>query len=143
MPYFKNNFWNNANPLSKYSEKLNKLIPDSGSVEQPKKNKALEKFRKAQNCYYDLYNNGLGNRASEFRSVFGIASSQFKYAKPYFVNNILHHVPTYRQSMFESTEVAMNGIVIKAIHEQLPDLYNEAVEALKDYRPEYEQPETA
>ena len=33
--------------------------------------KQLEKFRKAQNLLYDLFNNALGNRRTEFRNFFG------------------------------------------------------------------------
>jgi hypothetical protein len=68
-------YWNNAGKYEALYEKLNALIPSSGSVVEPKKNKALEKMRKAANCYYDLFNNGLCNRAAEFRQVFGFGGT--------------------------------------------------------------------
>ena len=41
-------------------DKLNELLPFEGRVEYSQsKNKNLEKFRKAQNAMYDLFNNGL------------------------------------------------------------------------------------
>lgn len=50
---------------------LNELIPLSGKVTQGRSvNKKLEHFRVAQNLVYDLYNNGLGNRYSQFVGFF-------------------------------------------------------------------------
>ena len=34
-------------------------------------NKNLEKFRRAQNAAYDLFNNGLGNKRSLFQNIYG------------------------------------------------------------------------
>lgn len=66
---------------------LIKLIPVQGEVLEPRKNRALEKLRKAANCYYDLFNNGLINRAPEFRRAFGfggksIVEGRFNPADP-------------------------------------------------------------
>ena len=55
-------------------EKLNDLVPLPGRCEFPQsKNKHLDRFRRAQNLLYDLFNNGLGNRRQEFRKFFGYA----------------------------------------------------------------------
>ena len=71
-------------------EKLDELVPFSGKVPHSRsKNKALEKFRVASNLAYDLFNNGLGNRRSQFQGFFGWApytrggmtSSQFEEAE--------------------------------------------------------------
>lgn len=75
-------YWNSRGRYQRKADKLYALIPAKGEVPNPRKNPALEKFRKASNAYYDLYNNGLWNRAKEFRSVFGfggtfIAKSRF------------------------------------------------------------------
>lgn len=61
-----------VNPGFKHlADKLNELLPLQGKCENPRsKNKNLEKFRKAQNCLYDLFNNALCNRRSEFRQMF-------------------------------------------------------------------------
>lgn len=52
-----NTFWDGDSDLQDVADALATLIPPTGAVENPKKNKALEKFRRATNCYYDLYNN--------------------------------------------------------------------------------------
>ena len=53
-------------------DKLNNLLPIEGRVEYSQsKNKNLEKFRKAQNAMYDLFNNGLCNKRSLFQNIYG------------------------------------------------------------------------
>lgn len=88
---------------------LEERIPDHGQVEQPRKNRHLEKLRKAINCYYDLYNNGLFNHATQFRKVFGIPSSQYK----------LWGCGEYVQSLYEKTEAKMDELILLAAMEQL------------------------
>ena len=80
-----------VNPgFAKLQEKLDELIPLEGKVPHSRsKNKALEKFRVASNLAYDLFNNGLGNRRSQFQGFFGWApytrggmtNSQFEEAE--------------------------------------------------------------
>lgn len=66
-------YWENKGQYQSLVEELTERLPFFGPVENAKTtNKHLEKFRKAQNCYYDLYNNGLCNRAREFSNVFRI-----------------------------------------------------------------------
>lgn len=62
-------YWNQKGKYQKLYDVLQPLIPimDACPPNQP----ALDKLRRAGNCYYDLYNNGLCNRAAEFRRVFG------------------------------------------------------------------------
>jgi hypothetical protein len=64
-------YWNKTGKYQALYNTLSLLIPSEGSVPNAKDNPALEKLRKASNCYYDLFNNGLCNRATEFRKVFG------------------------------------------------------------------------
>lgn len=67
-----NTYWNGKGKHQAAADALQKLIPVEGAVPNARtKNAKLEKFRKAVNCYYDYYNNGLWNRAAEFRGVFG------------------------------------------------------------------------
>lgn len=101
-------YWNNAGKHQEQATKLNELVPTQGSVKHPKKNKALEKFRKAQNCYYDLYNNGLCNRKAEFRRVFNILSSQYIYAGGRFIDEVL----------YDKVELLMDDIIEAAAEEQ-------------------------
>lgn len=64
--------WGIRADLKDYQEQLWDLIPTSGRCEFPNsKNKALDKFRRAANLTYDLFNNGLMNRRAEFRKFFG------------------------------------------------------------------------
>jgi len=106
----KNSYWNNQGTFESAAKELNKLIPIEGSVDKPRStNKKLEKFRKACNCYHDLYNNGLGNRAQEFRQVFGIASSPYKrYGR----------FGQFMSTLYARTEAKMNTIVREAAIEQ-------------------------
>jgi len=104
----KHTYWSHNGTFQTAGDLLNKLIPEEGSVLQPRKNRALEKFRKASNAYYDLYNNGLCNRAHDFRLLFGIASSQYKGRRPM----------SFNPSLYRMTEEVMDLIVIAAAEEQ-------------------------
>ena len=105
-----NSYWNHSGKYQVVADLLEQCIPVEGPVENLKQNKMLEKFRKASNCYYDLYNNGLCNRASEFNGVFKIASSRFKCFG--------YYRQEFRPSLYERTEVAMDEIVCAAAVEQ-------------------------
>lgn len=74
-------YWNDAGKYQDLYEKLDALLPSVGAVANPTENRCLEKLRKAANCYYDLYNNGLCNRATEFRSVFGFSGTPIPKAR--------------------------------------------------------------
>jgi len=110
----KQTFWNSTNPLAPFADKLHELVPASGEVEDKRKNRALEKFRKAVNCYYDLYNNGLCNRASEFYSVFKLASSKYKQTK----YGKYGRYTTFMDCLYDELEPLMDVIVVKACEEQ-------------------------
>lgn len=100
-------YWNHKGTHQAKADELRKRVPASGSVDSPRKNKALEKFRKASNCYYDLYNNGLCNRVQEFRQVFGISSSHFKYGFGKYFHN-----------MYDIVEEKLDAIIEEAAKEQ-------------------------
>ena len=52
-------------------DKLTELLPFEGRCEFPNsKNKNLEKFRRAQNAAYDLFNHGLGNKIILFKNIY-------------------------------------------------------------------------
>ena len=66
------NTWGMNQGFSHLNNNLNDLLPLMGRCEFPNsKNKALDKFRRAQNAAYDLFNNGLGNQRALFKSIFG------------------------------------------------------------------------
>lgn len=102
-------YWIGNGRYQDFLVQLEHRIPDHGQVDQPRKNRHLEKLRKAINCYYDLYNNGLMNRAQEFRKVFGIPSSQYK----------LWGCGEYVQSLYTKTEAAMDELILLAAMEQM------------------------
>jgi hypothetical protein len=106
----KKTYWNHDGRYETLGKRLQVLIPLEGAVQNTKQNPALEKFRKASNCYYDLYNNGLCNRAREFYSVFKIPSSQFKQA--------WRGYGRYDQRLYAAMEEVMNDIIYAAAEEQ-------------------------
>ena len=64
---FKNPWGVNEGYKTSY-DKLEELLPFEGRCEFPNsKNKHLEKFRRAQNAAYDLFNNGLCNKSKTFQ----------------------------------------------------------------------------
>ena len=68
------NPWGVNEGFKHLQEKLDELLPMMGRCEFPNsKNKALDKFRRAQNAAYDLFNNGLINRRGQFNNIFGFA----------------------------------------------------------------------
>jgi hypothetical protein len=83
---------------------IQELIPTEGKVKSPNKNRALERFRIAANCYYDLYNNGLCNRARSFAGVFGFSG-----------------IGVLTQSLIDRTETKMDEIILAAYAEQSCD----------------------
>lgn len=105
-----NTYWNNNGTHADLVEKLEKLIPYEGSIPNPRKNRNLELFRKAVNVYYDLYNNGLYNRKSEFRSVFDLNSSYYKVGPRVGFS--------YAPSMYTLVEQKMDAIILAAAKEQ-------------------------
>lgn len=109
-------YWSNNGRYQALADALQKRIPAEGSVADAKKNPALEKFRKAVNCYYDLYNNGLCNRAAQFAKIFGIATSQYKYRESRY--NYGYNFE-FAQTMYDRTEEAMDAIILAAAAEQL------------------------
>ena len=57
----KGTYWEGTGTYEVLNEKLEDLIPLSGSVHDPENNPKLERFRLMSNAYYDLFNNGGGN----------------------------------------------------------------------------------
>jgi hypothetical protein len=70
MNSFKHSYWCDRGRLKTLADKLHERIPQSGEIPAFPK---LDKYRVACNCYHDLFNNGLCNRAAEFRGVFGFS----------------------------------------------------------------------
>lgn len=68
-------YWNQKGRLQALYKKLTDMIPNEGACpdsDEGGKNVNLDRMRRAANCYYDLFNNGLCNREREARELFGI-----------------------------------------------------------------------
>lgn len=114
-------YWNSKGKYQVVSDLLEKMVPASGPV-TGSKNRALEKYRKACNCYYDLYNNGLINRATSFAKIFKIPAAQYRIPGTY--GRFGHH-------LYLQTEAAMNEIIVAAALEQYGELLRLAHESGK------------
>ena len=55
------NYWEGTGTYDALNEKLEALVPASGSVHDPENNPKLERFRRMSNAYCDLFRNGGGN----------------------------------------------------------------------------------
>lgn len=66
-------YWENTGKFQQQADMLEKLLPVTGQCPNVTQNEALDLFRRAVNCYYDLYNNGLCNKAQQFAAIFRIA----------------------------------------------------------------------
>ena len=88
-------------------DRLNNLLPIEGRVEYSQsKNKNLEKFRKAQNAMYDLFNNGLCNKKNECRKIFGFTYSkthEWNKTQWFYVEEIMetHFTPIIQNAIKE------------------------------------------
>ena len=99
-------------------EKLQALIPARGSVANPYKNEALERFRKAMNAYYRLYNDGDFNSGKG--RMFGIEYiSRFRTRKFYTAHNgRMQSYGCWAQGLYDEVEVGINKIIEAAAKEQ-------------------------
>lgn len=114
-------YWGNKGKHQAAYEKLHALIPRSGPLPEARSSqRALEKLRVASNCYYDLFNNGLCNRAAEFRRVFGFGGT-------YIVESRFQDV--------DRLEEAMDRIILAAAKEQgIEVLPEDVTELLKIFQ---------
>jgi hypothetical protein len=108
---YSNTYWSHKGRHEALITELNKLVPSSGGVENTDDNPALEKFRVASNCYYDLYNNGLGNRGKEFEGVFGFSAFDVGEDCNGFSVELT-------QELIDRTESKMDEIIVRAAHKQ-------------------------
>lgn len=107
-------YWEEKGTYQTQAEELQALLPYSGEVDKGKTtNKALERFRKAQNCYYDLYNNGLCNRAREFSTVFRIAGVPREIKQNYGYNFLVSSATE------DAIDKRMDELIMNAYREQL------------------------
>jgi hypothetical protein len=72
-------YWHGDGRYECYANELAKLIPASGRVKNPRKNRHLEHYRVVCNAYYDLYNNGGWNKPSQIYQYAGKRSVNERY----------------------------------------------------------------
>ena len=109
-----NTYWNSKGTHQNLVKQLNELVPAMGEI-QGKQNKALEKFRKASNAYYDIFNNGGCNRAAEIRGI-------FKFGMTSMSEVVRGANGKYRKyhwdAIHEKVEPIMDKIILAAAAEQ-------------------------
>lgn len=111
-------YWNNTGRYNIAAEHMRRSIPREGAVAFPRsKNRNLDRLRRAVNCYYDLYNNGLCNRQSEFYRLYGIPSSHYG-----------SYGAGYTRQLYNLVEHKMDDFIIAAAIEQGLSFLIEAVE---------------
>ena len=108
-------YWTGQGRYQAQADALEKLLPIFGEVEDGKgANKHLDTFRRAVNCYYDVYNNGLCNRAREFSTLFKIAGVA-KEINSRRANGMLS------MDTQERIEDKMSLFILAAFHEQFAE----------------------
>lgn len=109
-----NTYWDRTGTHQNLVEQLNKLIPFTGEI-KGSKNKALEKFRKASNAYYDIFNNGGCNRGASIRGFFGFGMTSMSevYSGRYGRSRRYHW-----DAIHEKVEPIMDKIILAAAAEQ-------------------------
>lgn len=106
-------YWNANGTFQQAATELQKLIPDVGSI-KGSKNKALERFRKAVNNYYRLYNDGECTIGT--RRMFGVeGGSVFEYVYDHSRNRTVRQLSP---AGYRKVEVAMDTIIAEAAIEQ-------------------------
>ena len=111
-----NTYWNHKGTYSELNAKLEKLIPSSGSVDKPWKNKALEKFRKASNAYYDIFNNAGCNRMKSISKIYGTGVT-FRLNQ-LWRNRRYFNMDNGWERIHAITEPVMDAIILEAAKEQ-------------------------
>lgn len=102
-------YWNNNGSYQDLSVALRNMIPDEGRVKEPRKNAKLDLFRRASNCYYDIFNNGGCNRRAEIRNIFDIRFSYTAYSD---------RNPNRWDNIHATVEPIMDKIILEAASEQ-------------------------
>ena len=109
-----NTYWNQKGTHQNLVEGLNKLVPTMGEI-KGSKNKALEKFRKASNAYYDIFNNGGCNRGASIRGIFGFGMTSMSEV---YRDGYGNHRRIHWNAIHAVVEPIMDKIILAAVAEQ-------------------------
>ena len=85
-------YWGGEGRHQALADRLETLMPASGRVKNPRKNRHLEHFRVVSNAYYDLYNNGGGNRPSQIYTYAGKRGVNDRYvyvALEFYIDHVI------------------------------------------------------
>jgi hypothetical protein len=105
-----NTYWNRKGAHENLVAALNMRIPVMGEI-AGSKNRKLEKFRKASNAYYDIFNNGGCNRMQSISKIFGTdATCHLRY-------RVSYRSPDW-DAISEVVEPKMDAIILDAAKEQ-------------------------
>jgi len=109
-----NTYWNQKGTHQNLVQALNRLVPSSGKI-KGSKNYQLERFRKASNAYYDIFNNGGGNRNGSIRGFFGFGmTSMSEMHRDGYGNQRRYNW----NAIHERVEPIMDQIILAAAAEQ-------------------------
>ena len=100
MAYGQNTYWEEKGLHQEMANELNLLIPFMRSVENKRYRKKLERYRKAANAYYDIFNNGGYNMGREIGATFGALSDLIKLED--------------WEAVYEIVEPIMHKIIVEA-----------------------------
>lgn len=102
-------YWDGNGKHQGLADALQTLIPFQGEI-KGRQNRMLDKFRKASNAYYDIFNNGGFNRGRSIRAIFGLSLIEFRDRKGHIHNwDAIHRI----------VEPVMDQIVLNAAAEQV------------------------
>ena len=107
-----NTYWNSNGTHQALADELAKLVPVMGEI-KGSKNKELERFRKATNAYYDIFNNGGINRGRSIGKIFEGAMFYLKERQRFS-----HSDRSIWDRIHMITEPKMDAIILTAAKEQ-------------------------
>jgi len=95
------NYWSSRGRYQSLADKLAELIPVMGEIENAEQRPELELFRLAQNCYYDIFNNGVCNYEEEIWEMFRVTPKDAD-------------IESDDENLFKRTEPVMDSIILDA-----------------------------
>jgi len=101
MNITEDNYWNNQGRYQSLADRLAKLIPSMGEVENAEQRPELERFRLAQNYYYDIFNNGVCNYEEEIWEMFRVTPEDA-------------YNDADEENLFRRTEPVIDSIILDA-----------------------------
>lgn len=125
--------------LESVIDALHERVPFEGRCEFPNsKNQKLDRFRRALNVVYDLFNNGLGNRRDQWKYTMGIDVPIHTHSEVYRYNirqdakywdNIEDNIaPRFRKIVMDAVlEQFGKDVWLKIMHNQSSKIINDAI----------------